>query len=125
MTVSALAAVLQDWQGSRTEGYVFESSLTGRPLYASTILGKTLKPAGEMIRLRGLGWHDLRHSYRTYLDETGAPIGVQQKLMRHASIQTTANVCGSSTRKAKAQANRKVVEMVLTQEPPRIEAVAV
>jgi len=28
------------------------------------------------------------------MDETEAPIGVQQELMRHASIQTTMNVYG-------------------------------
>ena len=33
-----------------------------------------------------IGWHTFRHSYRLWLDETGAPLGVQQKLMRHADI---------------------------------------
>jgi integrase len=33
-----------------------------------------------------------RHTYRSRLDETGAPMTVQQELMRHASIQTTMNV---------------------------------
>ena len=43
----------------------------------------------------GLGpivWHTFRHNYRSWLDETGAPMKVQQELMRHASIQTTMNV---------------------------------
>ena len=29
------------------------------------------------------------HTYRAWLDETGAPVGVQQKLMRHAHVSTT------------------------------------
>jgi integrase len=32
----------------------------------------------------GIGWHTFRHTYRSWLDDTGAPMGVQQKLMRHA-----------------------------------------
>lgn len=32
------------------------------------------------------GWKSFRHSYRSWLDQTGAPIGVQRELMRHASI---------------------------------------
>jgi integrase len=35
-----------------------------------------------------------RHTYRSWLDETWAPMKVQQELMRHASILTTMNVYG-------------------------------
>lgn len=45
--------------------------------------------------------------------ETGAPMKVQQDLMRHASIQTTMNVYGQAMTSSKRQANSKVVEMVL------------
>lgn len=64
-----------------------------------------------------------RHTYRSLLDETGAPIGVQQKLMRHSNVATTMNVYGSSTLRAKQQANSKVVEMVMKQERSLAEAV--
>jgi integrase len=37
-----------------------------------------------------------RHTYRSWLDETGAPMKVQQELMHHASIQTTMNVYGQA-----------------------------
>ncbi len=59
-------------------------------------------------------WHALRHAYRSFLDETGAPTGVQQKLMRHANVAATMNIYGSPGRKAKQAANSKVVQMVLT-----------
>jgi len=39
-----------------------------------------------------LGTHTMRHTYRAWLDSTGEPIGVQQKLMRHADIRTTMNI---------------------------------
>jgi integrase len=61
----------------------------------------------------GIGWHTLRHTYRSWLDDTGAPMGVQQKLMRHAQISTTMNVYGNALMTAKREANSKVVRMAL------------
>jgi integrase len=55
------------------------------------------------------------------LDETGAPVGVQQKLMRHSNVSTTMNVYGNSRRKAKQEANSKVVQMVIPKERPHTE----
>lgn len=49
-------------------------------------------PAGQKLGLDGVGWHTFRHTYRSWLDATGAPLGVQQKLMRHAQISTTIDV---------------------------------
>ncbi len=66
--------------------------------------------AGQFSRI---GWHTFRHTYRSWLDETGAPMKVQQELMRHASIQTTMNVYGQAMSSSKREANSKVVEMVL------------
>jgi integrase len=61
----------------------------------------------------GVGWHSFRHTYRSWLDDTGAPVGVQQKLMRHAQISTTMNVYGNALMDAKREANSKVVKMAL------------
>ena len=61
--------------------------------------------------IRSLGWHALRHTYRTLLDETGASVGVQQKLMRHANVSTTMNIYDSSSLSAGAEANSRVVRM--------------
>jgi len=71
-------------------------------------LGRYLKPAGIKLGLGTIGWH----TYRSWLDETGAPMKVQQELMRHASIQTTMNVYGQAMSSSKREANGKVVEMV-------------
>jgi integrase len=60
-----------------------------------------------------IGWHTFRHTYRSWLDETGAPMKVQQELMRHASVQTTMNVYGQAMSSSKREANGKVVEIVL------------
>jgi integrase len=64
-----------------------------------------------------LGWHAFRHTYRSLLDATGAPIGVQQKLMRHAQVSTTMDVYGNALMESKREANSKVVGLLLR--PPR------
>jgi len=60
-----------------------------------------------------IGWHTFRHTYRSWLDGSGAPMGVQQKLMRHAQISTTMNVYGNALMEAKREANAAVVSKVL------------
>lgn len=102
----------------RSQGLVFQSPVTGGCYYSGIIQRKILKPKGEEIGIAGLGWHTFRHTYRSLLDETGALIGVQQKLMRHANVATTMNVYGSATLRAKQQANSKVVQMVMSKEKP-------
>ena len=50
---------------------------------------------------------------RSLLDETGAPLKVQQELMRHADIRTTMNVYGKAMDESKRTAHGKVVRLVL------------
>ena len=63
----------------------------------------------------GPGEHWLAYvpAHRSFLDVTGAPIGVQQKLMRHAQVSTTMDVYRNALMESKRQANSKVVQMVL------------
>src|SRR5712691_6677759 len=91
--------------------------LTNKPDDSGSLRKKVLKGAAERAKIHGLiGWHSLRHSYRAWLDETGAPLGVQQKLMRHANIATTMNVYGGAFMEAKRKANTSVVQRVLLQD---------
>ncbi len=59
------------------------------------------------------GFHTFRHTDRAWLDETGAPVGVQQKLMRHAHISTTMDQYGNASMEAKRRANRPLVQRLL------------
>lgn len=97
----------------RASGLVFPSHVTGRPYHAGILQQKILRPKGEEIGIPKLGWHTFRHAYRSLLDEVGAPVGVQQKLMRHSNVATTMNVYGKSTLRAKQDANSKVVKMLI------------
>ena len=56
-----------------------------------------------------IGEHTFRHTSRSWLDAAGAPLKVQQELMRHASITTTMNVYGRAMPGIKREANSKVV----------------
>jgi integrase len=62
------------------------TSVTGRSYHAGILQQKILRPKGAAIGIPKLGWHTFRHTYRSLLDEAGAPIGVQQKLMRHSNV---------------------------------------
>ena len=95
---SAFATQLLEWKmqcPDSAENWVFPNPGTSQPYYASEIQKDYLKPAGRSLGLQSkgvpvaLGWHTFRHTYRSLLDATGAPIGVQQKLMRHAQVATT------------------------------------
>jgi integrase len=95
-------------------GWLFANPVTGRPYHQEEIQKRYIRKAGVATKLGDdLGWHTFRHSYRSWLDETGAPLTVQKELMRHASIQTTMNIYGKAMTDTKRQAHRKVVEMVL------------
>lgn len=111
------AALVQEWQREAKPnegGWMFANESTGKPFHASTIQQDYLRPAGRRIGLGdGLGWHTFRHSYRALLDATGAPVGVQQRLMRHANIATTMNVYGGAYMNEKREAHGKVVQMLL------------
>lgn len=113
--------VLLNWQKicpHSDEGWVFTNPNTGGVYHASPIVQDYLVPAGKAAGLSfKLGSHTFRHTYRTLLDEFGAPVGVQQKLMRHAQVSTTMNTYGNAHMHAKRQANGKVVQMVM----PRLD----
>jgi integrase len=113
----SLVEILLAWSSQTyptEEGWVFANPMTSRPYYPTEIQKRHLRPLGVKLGLGPIGWHTFRHTYRSWLDETGAPMKVQQELMRHASIQTTMNVYGQAMPASKREANGKVVEMVLS-----------
>jgi len=59
--------------------------------------------AVEIARVDVGGFYRFR-IFRTLLDETGAPMKVQQELKRHAHIHTTINVYGKAMRCSKREA---------------------
>ncbi|MGA9392924.1 MAG: tyrosine-type recombinase/integrase [Candidatus Sulfotelmatobacter sp.] len=74
--------------------------------------------AAEAAGIGKLATHSLRHTYRTSLDSVGTPVGVQQKLMRHADIRTTMNVYGDAVTSDMAEAHGKIVGLALNRLQP-------
>jgi integrase len=112
-----LAEVLLHWRSvsifPRDEDWLFANPVTGRPYHQESLQKSQIKRAAKLAGLgEEIGWHTFRHSYRSWLDETGAPMKVQQELMRHASIQTTMNVYGRAMTETKRRANSQVVGLV-------------
>lgn len=101
---------LNDWMFPSNVGMKLNG---GKPYHASPIQQDYIKPAGRKVGLSAVGWHTFRHTYRTWLDSTGAPIGVQQKLMRHAQVSTTMDVYGTALMESKREANSKIVRMAV------------
>jgi len=70
---------------------------------------RVYQKAANAANLGRLGTHTLRHTFRTWLDSVGTPVGVQQRLMRHADIRTTMNVYGDAVTQDMAVAHGKVL----------------
>jgi integrase len=113
-----LAEVLLAWRRKaefvKDEDWMWASpAMAGeKPLFYTSLL-RAVQAAGKKAGLEGIGWHTFRHSYRSWMDETGAPMGVQQKLMRHADIRTTMNVYGDAIPETMRATHGKVVQMAL------------
>jgi integrase len=100
----------------RSDGdYVFASptKLGKKPLRGYQVQTDVLSPTAVRLGLGPVGWHSLRHSYRTWLDETGAPVSVQKELMRHSTIAMTMDGYGRGVPSANRAANAKIVAMLL------------
>ena len=114
---ASLASALLEWRAigpATAENWVFANPTTHRPYHASALQKKWFCKIGRAIGLpQTLGWHTFRHTYRSWLDEHGTPIGLQQKLMRHAQVSTTMNTYGNAIMRLKREANGKIVRMAL------------
>jgi len=96
------------------EDWIFASpaKLGWQPL-SYTYVWESLGAAGERAGLGHISSHTFRHTHRTWLDSVGTPIGVQQKLMRHADIRTTMNVYGDAITDDMRSAHEKVVQLAM------------
>jgi integrase len=119
MSVGAgLLDVLKAWkqttQFPNSEDWMFASPVQlGRLPWSYDQIWRVYQKAANAAGIGGIGTHSLRHTYRSWLDSVGTPVGVQQKLMRHADIRTTMNVYGDAATDEMTQAHSKVVGLAL------------
>jgi integrase len=114
-----VATILLQWKRLCPEtigDWVFPGPRTNKPYDSGSLRKKILKTAALRAKIPGqIGWQTLHQTATAWLDETGAPLGVQQKLMRHANISTTMNVYGGAFIKANRKANTSFVQRLLDQ----------
>jgi len=115
-----LAELLVVWRTKGDSEWVFANPSTDMPYQSPSMQQRWIRPAGEAIGIQGLGFHSLRHSYRSWLDSAGIAPGVTKDLMRHSAISTTFNVYGRALSLEKREANSKVVEMLFPAPVPSL-----
>ena len=113
-----LLEVLKCWkqasQFSESDDWMFASpSQLGRLPWSYDQIWRVYQKAADKAGIGRLGTHSLRHTYRSWLDSVGTPVGVQQRLMRHADIRTTMNVYGNAGTAEMAEAHSKVVRLAM------------
>jgi integrase len=113
-----LLDVLKVWkqttQFSAPEDWMFASPVQiGRLPWSYTGVKQELQRAAEAAGIGHLRTHTFRHTYRTWLDSVGTPVGVQQRLMRHADIRTTMNIYGDAATPDMREASGKVAMLAL------------
>jgi integrase len=79
-------AVLQEVLGSHSSPYVFPGK-TGH--IKGNSISHRLQRACERLKLDGVSWHTLRHTFISRLCMLGVPLPTVQKLARHKSITMT------------------------------------
>jgi len=84
------------YRESATNRWLFPSPRReDRPRWTGIILQDHIQPVAEKIGLPHIGWHSLRHSYRSWLGSGDAKLSEQKDLMRHAAISTTMSYGGT------------------------------
>jgi integrase len=112
--LAALAQWKQATQFSEIEDWIFASpAKIGRPPLSYTHVWETLSEAVSKAGIGRISFHSFRHTHRSWLDSVGTPVGVQQRLMRHADIRTTMNLYGEAFTADMRQAHEKLVDLAL------------
>jgi len=115
---AAMLEELKNWkqltQFSTPEDWVFASPVQiGRLPISYSGVWSALKKAAVKAGIGHVSSHTFRHTHRSWLDAVGTPVGIQQKLMRHADIRTTMNTYGAAAAAEMAVASGKVTRLAL------------
>jgi integrase len=108
-----LKAWKQTTEFANAEDWIFASTVKlGRMPLGYTSVWNVLTKTCTRLGIAHVSSHCFRHTYRSWLDALGSPIGLQQRMMRHSSITTTANY-GDTVASDLREAHEKVVERAL------------
>jgi len=115
---AALLELLKAWkqntQFSGVDDWLFASPIQlGRLPWSYPWVWQVFQKAATEAGIGKLGTHTMRHTFRSWLDSVGTPVGVQQRLMRHADIRTTMNIYGDAGSVEMNQAHGKIAGLAL------------
>jgi integrase len=110
-------SVLKSWkqqsQFSRPEDWMFASPVQiGRLPFSYAGVWRAFRRAAADAGVSHISSHSFRHTFRSWLDVVGTPLGVQKRLMRHTDIRTTMRY-GTSAEGDMRHAHEKIVRMAL------------
>jgi integrase len=112
--LNVLKAWKQTTRFSTPENWIFASPYQlGRLPWSYTGVKENLQRGADTAGLGHLRSHTFRHTYRTWLDAIGTPVGIQQKLMRHSDIRTTMNIYGDAASPEMRAASAKVATLAM------------
>jgi integrase len=111
-----LLEVLKQWKQvspfSKPEDWIFASTVKlGRQPLSYTHVWENLTKASRAAGVGHVSSHAFRNAFRTWIDSLGTPVGVQQRLMRHASVTTTMNHYGTALEADMRAAHEKVLQL--------------
>jgi len=111
--LTALKTWKQAAQFSAPGDWIFASpAQIGRLPWSYNQVWRIYQKAAKAAGIGGFGTHSLRHTFRTWLDSVGTPVGIMQKLMRHTDVRTTMQY-GEAFTADMAEAHGKVVGLAL------------
>jgi integrase len=101
-------------QFAAADDWLFASpAKIGRLPWSADAVNDAYLKAAKTAGIGHVSTHTMRHTFRSWLDATGASITVQKSLMRHSSIKTTLDVYGTIVTDEMTQATTKVTELAL------------
>ena len=109
-----LKAWKQNTQFPSQDNWLFASPFKlGRLPWSYPWVWQVFQKAAAAAGIGKLATHTMRHTFRSWLDSVGTPVGVQQKLMRHADIRTTMNIYGDAATEEMTAASGKIASLAL------------
>lgn len=111
MTMLAEHLTRRGLTGGDPEAHVFGSP-AGAPLHYSNWRRRVWLPGVEKAELRGLTFHDLKHTAATALVQAGVDVKTVQRRLGHANPQTTLRIYAQATDEADRAAAKTVGDVL-------------
>lgn len=96
-------------------------SRRGTPVNPDNALKRVIHPACDRLGLPRVGWHTLRHTHATQLDQQGESPKTVQALLGHADVETTLAVYTHAVPDSLRHAEERLAREVLDPNGPKLD----